>query len=90
MAKEPKQLEELFYEGLKDIYFAEKTILVALPKMAKAAKLEKAKAAFEKHRVETEKHVERLEQIFKIIEKEPHGLTESDALPAKGRLMAKR
>lgn len=73
MPKAPKQLEELFHEGLKDIYFAEKKILVALPKMAKAAQLDKAKAAFEKHRTETEKHVERLEQVFKIIDKEPHG-----------------
>jgi ferritin-like metal-binding protein YciE len=73
MPKQPKQLEELFHEGLKDIYFAEKKILVALPKMAKAAQLDKAKAAFEKHRAETESHVERLEQIFKIIDKEPHG-----------------
>ena len=73
MAKQPKQLDELFHEGLKDIYFAEKKILVALPKMAKAAQLDKAKAAFEKHRVETEKQVERLEQIFAMIDKEPHG-----------------
>ena len=73
MPKQPKQLAELFHEGLKDIYFAEKKILVALPKMAKAAQLDKAKAAFEKHRAETESHVERLEQIFKIIDKEPHG-----------------
>jgi ferritin-like metal-binding protein YciE len=73
MPKQPKQLEELFHEGLKDIYFAEKKLLVALPKMAKAAEMEEAKAAFEKHRGETEKHVERLEQIFKMIEKEPHG-----------------
>ena len=73
MPKQPKQLVELFHEGLKDIYFAEKKILVALPKMAKAAQLDKAKAAFEKHRAETETHVARLEQIFKIIDKEPHG-----------------
>jgi ferritin-like metal-binding protein YciE len=73
MPKEPKQLAELFHEGLKDIYFAEKKILVALPKMAKAAQFDKAKAAFEKHRAETEKHVERLEQIFAMINKEPHG-----------------
>jgi hypothetical protein len=73
MARQPKQLDELFHEGLKDIYFAEKKILVALPKMAKAAQLDKAKAAFEKHHAETEKQVERLEQIFAMIEKEPHG-----------------
>jgi ferritin-like metal-binding protein YciE len=73
MAKQPKQLDELFHEGLKDIYFAEKKILVALPKMAKAAQLDQAKAAFEKHQSETEKHVERLEQIFGMIDKQPHG-----------------
>jgi ferritin-like metal-binding protein YciE len=73
MAKQPKQLDELFHEGLKDIYFAEKKILVALPKIAKAAQLEEAKAAFENHRVETEKQVERLERIFGMIEKTPHG-----------------
>ena len=73
MAKQPKQLDELFHECLKDIYFAEKKILVALPKMAKAAKLEEAKAAFEKHRAETEKQVQRLEQIFEMIDKEPRG-----------------
>jgi Domain of unknown function (DUF892) len=37
MSKETKQLDDLFHEGLKDIYFVEKTILTALPKMAKAA-----------------------------------------------------
>jgi ferritin-like metal-binding protein YciE len=73
MAKQPKQLDELFHEGLKDIYFAEKKILSALPKMAKAAQLDQAKAAFEKHHAETEKHVERLEQIFSMIDKQPHG-----------------
>jgi ferritin-like metal-binding protein YciE len=37
MAKEPKKLDELFHETLKDIFFAEKKILATLPKMAKAA-----------------------------------------------------
>ena len=73
MAKQPKQLDELFHEGLKDIYFAEKKILAALPKMAKAAQLNDAKTAFEKHRDETEKHVERLEQVFSMIDEKPHG-----------------
>lgn len=73
MAKQPKQLDELFHEGLKDIYFAEKKILIALPKIAKAAQLDEAKAAFEKHRTETEKQVERLEQVFGMIEQNPRG-----------------
>jgi ferritin-like metal-binding protein YciE len=73
MAKQPKQLDELFHEGLKDIYFAERKILAALPKMAKAAQLDEAKEAFENHRLETEKQVERLQQIFGMIDKKPQG-----------------
>src|SRR5712691_11524875 len=53
MAKEPKKLDELFHDTLKDIYFAEKKILAALPKMAKAAQHRKLQAAFEKHHAET-------------------------------------
>ena len=49
MAKEPKQLDDLFHDTLKDIYYAEKKILAALPKMAKAAQNPDLKAAFEKH-----------------------------------------
>ena len=45
MAKEPKKLDELFHDTLKDIYFAEKKILATLPKMAKAAQSEELKAA---------------------------------------------
>ena len=75
MAKEPKKLDELFHDTLKDIYFAEKKILSTLPKMAKAAQNEELKAAFEKHRGETEGQVERLEQVFIMIEKKPQGKT---------------
>jgi len=75
MAKEPKKLEDLFHDTLKDIYFAEKKILTTLPKLAKAARSSDLKAAFEKHRAETEGHVERLEQVFAIIEEKPHGKT---------------
>ena len=49
MAGQSKKLEDLFEENLKDIYYAERKILVALPKMAKAAKSSELKAAFEKH-----------------------------------------
>ena len=48
-----KDLRELFHDTLKDIYFAEKKILTALPKMAKAAESEELRAAFEKHEQET-------------------------------------
>jgi ferritin-like metal-binding protein YciE len=75
MAKEPKTLDELFHDTLKDIYFAEKKILATLPKMAKAAQNEELSAAFEKHRDETEVQVERLERVFAIIDKKPQGKT---------------
>jgi ferritin-like metal-binding protein YciE len=73
MAKEPKQLADLFHDTLKDIYFAEKKILAALPKMAKAAQNEELSAAFEKHETETEGQVERLEQVFEEIGEKPQG-----------------
>ena len=75
MAKEQKKLDELFHDTLKDIYFAEKKILAALPKMAKAAQSEELRAAFEKHHWETEGQVERLEQVFGVIDKKPQGKT---------------
>jgi ferritin-like metal-binding protein YciE len=75
MAKELKKLDELFHDTLKDIYFAEKKILAALPKMAKAAQDRKLEAAFEKHRIETETHVSRLEQVFGAIDAKPQGKT---------------
>jgi ferritin-like metal-binding protein YciE len=73
MAKEPKQLDELFHDTLKDIYYAEKKILSALPKMAKAAQNEDLRAAFEKHKTETEGQIGRLEQVFELIEEKPQG-----------------
>jgi ferritin-like metal-binding protein YciE len=79
MAKSAKTLRDLFHDTLKDIYFAEKKILTTLPKMAKAARSEDLRAAFEKHRGETEGHVARLEQVFQLIEKKPQGKT-CDAL----------
>ena len=73
MAKEPKQLDELFHDTLKDIYYAEKKILTALPKMAKAAQNEDLTAAFEKHQAETEDQISRLEQVFELIDQKPQG-----------------
>jgi ferritin-like metal-binding protein YciE len=70
-----KGLEELFSDTLKDIYYAEKQILRALPKMAKSASSAQLSEAFEKHRQETEGHVERLEQIFEAMGKPARGKT---------------
>jgi ferritin-like metal-binding protein YciE len=70
-----KTLRDLFHNTLKDIYFAEKKILGALPKMAKAAQSEELKAAFEKHETETEGQVARLEQVFAELDEDPRGKT---------------
>jgi ferritin-like metal-binding protein YciE len=65
--------KDLFEETLKDIYYAEKAILKALPKMAKKANSKKLQQAFTKHEKETEKQVERLEQVFELIGKRASG-----------------
>ena len=75
MAKESKKLDGLFHDTLKDVYFAEKKILAALPKMTKAAQSEDLKAAFEKHEGETEEQVARLEKVFAEIGEKPQGKT---------------
>lgn len=73
--KTPKTLNDLFLETLKDIYYAEKQILKALPKMARGAESPELAAAFEKHRDETEVHVERLQQVFEMMDKPARGKT---------------
>ena len=73
MAKQPKKLDDLFHDTLKDIYYAEKKILAALPKMAKAAESDELRAAFEKHHGETEEQISRLEQVFEAIDEKPQG-----------------
>ena len=70
-----KNLEELFLETLKDIYFAEKQILRALPKMAKEAESPELKQAFETHREQTEGHVERLNEVFEQLGRPARGKT---------------
>lgn len=68
-----KKLDDLFLDTLKDIYYAERKILKALPKMAKAAQSPDLKAAFEKHEDETEGQVERLQKVFEILGKQARG-----------------
>ena len=75
MTAKDKKLNDLFLDTLKDIYFAEKQILKALPKMAKAARSDKLRAAFEKHHDETEGQIERLEQVFESLDKPARGKT---------------
>lgn len=68
-------LSGLFYDGLKDIYYAERKILKALPKMARGAQSEELRAAFQTHKDETEVHVERLQKVFEILGKRAQGKT---------------
>lgn len=74
MAKE-KTLNDLFYDSLKDIYYAERKISKTLPKMARAAQSPDLKAAFEKHKVETDGQIERLQQVFELMGKKAQGKT---------------
>lgn len=69
MPAKQKTLEDLFLDTLKDIYHAEKQLLRALPKMAKAAESDELRQAFETHRGETEGQVARLEQVFEMVGK---------------------
>ena len=66
-------LDDLFLDELKDIYDSEKRIVKALPKMAKSASTEELREAFESHLQETEQHVKRLEEVFKLLEKPARG-----------------
>ncbi len=75
MAAKEHTLEDLFLETLKDMYAAEKAILRALPRMARTANSDELQRAFEHHRDETEGQVERLEQVFELMDKPARGKT---------------
>jgi ferritin-like metal-binding protein YciE len=68
-AKDNTQLEKLFTDSLKDIYWAEKHLTKALPKMQKAATTGELKTAIEEHLTQTQQHVTRLEQVFELFGK---------------------
>ena len=63
------QLEKFFTDSLKDLYWAEKHLTKALPKMKKAATTDELKSAIEEHLSQTEEHVTRLEQVFELMGK---------------------
>lgn len=75
MPAKQKTLEDLFLTTLKDVYYAEKQILRALPKMAKATESDELRQAFEQHRTETDGQIQRLEQVFEQIGKRASGKT---------------
>jgi ferritin-like metal-binding protein YciE len=74
-----KTMEELFLHGLEDVYFAEKQIVKALPKMAKAVKSKELKQAMEHHLEETREQVKRLDKVFKLLDEKAQG-TECPAI----------
>jgi ferritin-like metal-binding protein YciE len=79
MAEQRNPLAELLHDELKDLYSAEKQIIGALPKMAKASESPDLKRAFERHLEETRRQLERLDQIgeelgFKLTGKKCKGM----------------
>jgi len=68
-AKGNTQLQEFFMESLKDIYWAEKRLTKALPKLQKAATTQQLKAAIEEHLNQTQEHVARIEEAFQMMGK---------------------
>jgi ferritin-like metal-binding protein YciE len=66
-----RRLDDLYLDQLKDLYSAEKQLVQALPKMAKAATTEELKMGFEQHLEQTKTHVNRLEQIFTALGSSP-------------------
>ena len=70
-----KTLEDLFHDTLRDVYYAEQKLAKALPKFAKKATSEELAQVLTEHLAETEQHVNRLENVFALIDKAPRGKT---------------
>lgn len=73
MGQENEGLLKLFTEQLQDVYYVEKQLVRGLTRMAKAANSEELRNAFEEHREETETQMERLEEIFEMLDRNPKG-----------------
>ena len=73
MASKITSLEDLYTDMLKDLYSAEKQLVQALPKMAKAAQSADLEKAFQEHLKQTEEHVARIERIFSDMDSSPRG-----------------
>jgi ferritin-like metal-binding protein YciE len=69
IAESNSQLEKLFIDALKDLYWAEKHLVKELPKMSKAATTQELKDAIDEHLAQTEEHVVRLEKVFELMDK---------------------
>ena len=68
-------MNDLFLHFLKDVYYAERQVSKALPKMAKAAQAPELRQAFMHHREETQHHIERLQKVFEALGKRAQGVT---------------
>ncbi len=73
-SKDIKNMDDLFVHTLRDIYYAEKQIVQALPEMIEKASSPQLKQGFQSHLNETKNHVTRLEQVFRMHGKEPKGI----------------
>jgi ferritin-like metal-binding protein YciE len=73
-SKDIKNMDDLFVHTLRDIYYAEKQILQALPEMIEKSSDPQLKQGFQSHLGETKNQVTRLEQVFKLLHKEPSGV----------------
>jgi len=73
-SKDIASMEDLFVHTLRDIYYAEKQIEKALPDMVEKANDPQLKQGFQTHLRETQNHVKRLEQVFKLADQEPSGV----------------
>lgn len=84
-------LHKFFLDGLKDIYYAEHVLVGALQNMEDAATTEELKEAFEDHRLLTQKHILRLEKVFKLLEEKPEqkNCKAMDSLIAEGEEIIK-
>jgi ferritin-like metal-binding protein YciE len=80
-------LKDLFLAQLQDIYYAEKQIYKTLPKMQEAATMQPLKDAFGKHREQTQEHISRLEEVFKMVGSAPKAKTceAIDGIIAEGK-----
>src|ERR1041385_8887681 len=73
-SKDIKTMDDLFVHTLRDIYYAENQIVKALPEMIEKAGDPALRRGFETHLAETKGHVQRLEEAFKLLRKEPSGV----------------
>jgi ferritin-like metal-binding protein YciE len=71
MSQDIETMDQLFLHGLQDIYYAEKKIVSALPKMIRKASSDKLREGFETHLEETRGHVDRLERVFALCDEKP-------------------